>query len=286
MVQSIEEVMSKLQERARIAQTQSVKSDDSDQGKYDCEVCKDKGRYLKRKQSVNPFSNEPEFFKDGSPIMHDVMVECECFEKINERKHIQKLMKSSEITEEFRKLGFGNFTTEGKSQLVIDAYECALEYYQSFDQIKGNRQNSIALLGQPGSGKTHLLTAIANNLIQKKKVQVFYFPYVEGFNDLKNDFDVLEEKTVRMKSSEVLFIDDLFKPARKKPRATEWQVEQMYGVINHRYLNHKPILVSSELSVDEIMNIDEALATRIHEMCKDFELLIKGDPNQLNYRLR
>lgn len=202
-------------------------------------------------------------------------------------------MKASEITEEFKKLGFRSFVTDEKPQIIKDSYETALEYFQAFKTIKDQRQNSIALLGQPGSGKTHLLTAISNNLINKLQVSVLYFPYVEGFNDLKDDFDQLESKLERMKNVDVLFIDDLFKPVTvqtnsgriKKPRATEWQLEQMYAVINYRYLNHKPILVSSELTVDEIVDIDEALGTRIYQMCQEFIVLIKGDRKQLNHRL-
>lgn len=194
-------------------------------------------------------------------------------------------MKSSDITEEFKKLGFKNFITDGKPQVIKEAFDCALEYFQEFDAIKRLRQNSIALLGQPGAGKTHLLTAIANNLINRLHVPVLYFPYVEGFNDLKDDFDKLEEKSERMKKIDVLFVDDLFKPAKSKPRATDWQVEQMYAVINHRYLNHMPIMVSSELTVDELCNIDEALGTRIYQMCQDYTVVIQGDRKVLNHRL-
>ncbi len=69
-----------------------------------------------------------------------------------------------------------------------------------------------------------------------------------------------------MRKVEVLFIDDLFKPIYSQPRATDWQVEQIQSVLNYRYLNHKPLLISSELTVDEILDIDEALGSRIHQI--------------------
>lgn len=206
---------------------------------------------------------------------------CVCAEK----KRIERMLKSSEITDEFKKLDFENFITKGKPEVVKDAYECALEYYQEFEHVRHERRNSIALLGQPGAGKTHLLTAVSNHLINDIHVPVLYFPYVEGFNDLKDDFDKLEEKLNRMKKVEVLFIDDLFKPLRGKPRATEWQIEQTYAVINYRYLNFLPILISSELIVDELVEIDEALGSRIYQMCQDFTVVIEGDRKQLNHRL-
>lgn len=259
---SIEDVLANLKEK-----TQSL-ADNSDglienETQYECPKCQDRqGRIEQRERG-------------------DVWIRCDCVEW----RKAQRLMKSSEITDEFKKLGFQNFKTDGKPQIIKDAYACALNYFQSFKDIVEQRQNSIALLGQPGAGKTHLLTAVSNNFIRKLHIPVLYFPFVEGFNDLKDDFDKLEEKLERMKRIDVLFIDDLFKPANGKPRATDWQVEQVYAVINHRYLNYKPIMVSSELDIDQLCDIDEALGTRIYEMCRDYCVVIKGDRRELNHRL-
>lgn len=215
---------------------------------------------------------------------HDSYSErCRCVKQ----KTIQNLLQSSEITEEFRKHEFNTFVTEGKDQVIKDAFQCAQEYILDFSDIRKSRTNSIALLGQPGSGKTHLLTAIANYLMVNKQVSVLYFPYVEGFDDLKDDFEILEEKMNRMKKTDVLFIDDLFKPVgrSRRPRATEWQVEKIYALINYRYLNHLPILISSELTVDELEAVDEAIGTRMYEMCKHYTVLIQGEKKRLNQRL-
>lgn len=130
-----------------------------------------------------------------------------------------------------------------------------------------------------------MLTAAANELMRKLFVPVLYFPFVEGFNDLKQDFSLLEDKLNRMKQVEVLFLDDLFKPVGGRPRATEWQIEQTYAVVNYRYLNHKPIMLSSELSVEEIVSIDEALGTRLVEMCQDFLVIVNGSSFGINHRL-
>lgn len=207
--------------------------------------------------------------------------QCECVKQ----KKIAKLMAASGITEKFEQLLFGNFKLDGKPQMIKDAYECAVEYFKDFEKIRGERANSIALLGQPGSGKTHLLTAIMNNLIKKKSIHCMYFPYVEGMSDLKTDFDQLETKLDAMRKVDVLFIDDLFKPVSGKPRATEWQVEQIQSVVNYRYLNHKPLLISSELTTDELLDVDEALGSRIHQMCKYYTVIIQGDRMELNHRL-
>lgn len=215
---------------------------------------------------------------NGTLKFIETLKDCVCSKK----RQSAHLLKFSEITDEFKKMTFSNFSLDGKQDVIGEAHQCAVDYFMEFDHIQDQRCNSISLLGQPGAGKTHLLTALANNLIIKKQISVLYFPFVEGFNDLKDDFDLLEEKLTKMKRVGVLFIDDLFK-GREFP--TPFQLEQMFGVINFRYLNHKPIMISSEKTVDELCDIDEALGTRIYQMCKDYTVVIKGDRKILNHRL-
>jgi DNA replication protein DnaC len=267
--------MADLQEKAKRNQSSVTKQVDIDN--YHCLVCKDKGFILENIPALN-FKGEQRFWSNGKPMLLEVLKDCNC----SPQRQSKHLMKFSEITDEFKKMTFKSFSLEGKAAVIQDAHQCALDYFMEFDNIKEQRCNSISLLGQPGAGKTHLLTALANNLIMKKQISVLYFPFVEGFNDLKNNFDILEEKLTKMKRVGVLFIDDLFK-GRTHP--TDFQIEQMFGVINYRYLNHKPIMISSEKTVDELCEIDEALGTRIYQMCKDFTVVIKGDRKVLNHRL-
>lgn len=271
---SIGEVLADLQARAK-SRSSVTKSEDTET--YNCPNCKDKGFVLENDPDLDEEGNQKSW-PSGLPKFIEILRDCQCSKK----RQSAHLMKFSEITDEFKKMTFGNFTLEGKQDVVRNAHQCAVDYYKAFDQIKDQRINSISLLGQPGAGKTHLLTALANNLILKKQISVLYFPFVEGFNNLKDDFTQLEEKLTKMKRIGVLFIDDLFK-GRDFP--TPFQIEQMFGVINYRYLNHKPIMISSEKTVDELCDIDEALGTRIYQMCQGYTVVMKGDRKILNHRL-
>lgn len=210
---------------------------------------------------------------------------CEC----RERKSLDRAFRSSRITTEFSKKTFDNFNPIGRPQAVSDAYKFARIYAESFQEIKEDRHNSICLLGRPGCGKTHLLMAVCNHLMKTKFLyegirhpSVLYFPWVEGFNEIKDDLSLTEERVNRMQKVDVLYIDDMWK-GRKEP--TPFQIEQMFAVINYRYMEKLPVLISSERDIDEMCDIDEGIGSRINEMCRDFRIILKGG-RELNYRLQ
>jgi len=62
-------------------------------------------------------------------------------------------------------------------------------------------------------------------------------------------------------------------------------------VVNYRYLNHLPIWLSTEKTPEQLIAIDEGIATRIHERAKVHTVQMrltkeeKAAGMQLNYRL-
>src|SRR5690606_25071663 len=134
---SIAEVMAHLQKRVEEIQSRSMNQESgttssltTSNEEYDCPKCKDIGLIF---------------------IDRNTARECECAIQ----RRINRLFKASQITDEFKKLSFKNFITKGKPQVIVDAYRCAANYCKRFPEIRNTRHNSICLLGQPGSGKTH-----------------------------------------------------------------------------------------------------------------------------------
>lgn len=227
---------------------------------FECDVCEDREGFI---------------VKDNG---HEFWRQCDvCFQK----KKVRRLLKSSQITDRFRQeYTFNSFVVNERPEVIYLAYETARSYFKGFEKIITKRQNSIGLFGNPGSGKTHLLGAITNNFLARG-IGVVYFPWVEGLNDLKGDWEKINTKVDQLKNAEVLFIDDLFK-GRKA--VTDWQLEQLFEIINYRYLNYLPIMVSSEKNIDQLMDIDEGIASRIYEMTKFYTVTLEGA--NLNYRIQ
>jgi DNA replication protein DnaC len=208
-------------------------------------------------------------------LLDNVATPCEC----RELRLSETILKNSGINEEFRKKTFDNFDYSVDLQLT-DAFLKAKKYFNNFIEIKDTRKNSIMFLGQVGSGKTHLSTAIANKLMNNS-IGVVYMPYRDTITRLKQS--ILDEENYnrelsRYKEAKVLLIDDLF-----KGNITKSDINIMFELINYRYLKNKPIIVSSEKLFDDLLKIDEAIGSRIIEMSKDYIIEVKG--KKLNYRI-
>jgi DNA replication protein DnaC len=84
----------------------------------------------------------------------------------------------------------------------------------------------------------------------------------------------------KAKHAPVLLWDDLFK-GRDNP--TNWVIEVAMEIIDYRYLNRMPMIVSSERNIKQLVAIDEALGSRVYQMTKDHLIEFEGDG--LNFRL-
>lgn len=191
-------------------------------------------------------------------------------------------LKASGISEAFQQKTLDGFEDRG-IPVLSEAKQKAIRYIENYKENENTTHNSILLLGNPGSGKTHLSLAIANTLLNEQQVSCLYMPFREIMTELKHlnmsaDKTKYEEVMYKLRSARLLIIDDLFKGG-----ATEADINYMFQIINHRYLNNKPFIASSEKGPTELLGIDEAVASRMLEQAKGNIINFKG--KELNYRL-
>jgi DNA replication protein DnaC len=146
----------------------------------------------------------------------------------------------------------------------------------------------LSYLGASGSGKTHLCSAVAIELIKQGK-DVKYMLWKDDSRKIKNNnFEGDGSLIEYYKNVEVLYIDDLFKTGKVEgqvQKATAGDINIAFEIINSRVVQKKITIISSESSIDELFDIDEAVAGRIRQMCGEFCVNIsKGDGK--NYRKR
>lgn len=146
----------------------------------------------------------------------------------------------------------------------------------------------LAMLGQPGSGKTHLCTAVAVELMRRHSLSLHYMPWMEEATRAKGFVTDGEEYCAivnPIKTAGVLYIDDFWKtPNGEQP--TKGDKKLAAEIVNYRYNNPRLItIISSEYSALDMIDIEESVGSRIYERTKDFCLVIDRDRNK-NYRLR
>lgn len=208
---------------------------------------------------------------------------CECYK----REKMQRLWKKYGVDpKDIKKLN----EYKPMDEVQKSARDKAVNYITNFEKIKDNRENGFGLFGQPGAGKTHIINAIGAALINNG-TEVIYMPYVEVMRELKaNAMD--DEYYIKLlttyQRAKVLIMDDLFKDKFKNGKLvgelTGADMKHIYPIVNYRYVNYLPTLISTEAAPSALTNIDEALAGRILETCGD-NITVFGS-KKYNYRMR
>lgn len=265
---------------------------------YYCKFCNKK---LGWRGLINPF--------DKSSIMNWISVmDCNCKEflvekdrqkRIEEQKRIeqeenerrqeelnriQKLFSNSNITKRGIKRTFESFEV---NKFNRKAYEIAKKYAEDWEKFK-EEGTGLIFIGKYGTGKTHLAFSIANQLLNKG-VPVVFETLINLMEKLKfgyereGDFGYYEIIKLYCEC-ELLIIDDL-----GKEKLSEWVLEKLFQIINTRYENMLPIIITTNYSEKEIIKrlsykndgiAAESLVSRLNEVC------LEVDMNFEDYRKR
>lgn len=175
---------------------------------------------------------------------------------------------------------FENYQRKENQSLII-----AKNFVKDYEEMK---KENIGLLfyGSVGSGKTYIACSIANALIEQYQVRVKIRNFAQIINELqKGGFDLDKNAYIEsLVNTSVLILDDL-----GIERDTSYAKEQVYNIVNNRYLKQKLTIFTTNLSYDTILNCTESVEyqriySRIIEMCipvmvvgEDFRKVIQKD---------
>lgn len=125
----------------------------------------------------------------------------------------------------------------------------------------GGKYNPFFLYGGPGLGKTHLVQAIGNAILERDpKCKVLYIPmnhfYAEFVNSIRAGKG--EEFVNKYRKLDVLIIDD-FQMIIGKDRSQE----EFFNIFNDLHQANKQIIVTSDRLPDQIKTLDARLSSRL-----------------------
>lgn len=234
------------------------------------------GKCHTRKQLVVPL---PEGLRrTETETTMTVGVPCECRKKAIEREEqlererkemeaVAALKKQSLMDDRLADANFENFqqTKQNSRHLRL-----CRRYAECFNEMMEKNQG-LLFYGGVGTGKTYAAACIANYLLSRRRsvVMTSFVKLLESMMNFKEDDSVLISRLNRAK---LLIIDDL-----GAERSTDFALEKVYDIVDSRYRAKLPVILTTNLSMDELMQATDIRYTRIYdrifEMCYPLEFV-------------
>lgn len=177
-----------------------------------------------------------------------------------ETRRVEDLRRFSQL-DAFQEHTFRNF--DPKTPGVDEAYRVAREFAR-------DPYGWLLLRGGPGSGKTHLAASIANDAVENG-AHVLFTVVPDLLDHLRATYAPsssiqYDELFEQVRETHLLVLDDLGTEA-----ATPWAQEKLYQLVNHRYNNRLPTVITTNRRLD---SLDERMRSRICDqaLCRVVEI--------------
>ncbi len=228
-------------------------------GDPSCPICEGLG-YIRQNVPVG----HPEFGK---------MQICTCRKGEIDRNRHSRLFALSKL-EELQHLNFDNFRPRGRVGLrpaLADSLEQAFNQAQMFART---HKGWLLLYGSYGCGKTHLAAAIANFAVEMG-IPTLFITVPDLLDTLRFSYDdpdaTFEQRFDEIRTAPLLVMDDF-----GTQNATEWAQEKLFQILNYRYINKLPLVVTTNLLLEEMeprirSRLDDPdLVTRVNIKAQDY----------------
>ena len=185
-------------------------------------------------------------------------IQCGCLACLAEEK-LQQKIDAALIPPRFADKSFENFSCEHVWQR--DAKELVESYAYDFDKTS-RLGRSLVILGRPGTGKTHLACAYANEILRQGHTALFtsvarIIRKVRASWTKGNEEEVLSAYT----GVDLLIVDEVGVQA-----GTENEKQIIFNVLNERYNNVLPTVLISNLRQNEVQTY---LGERVWDRLKE-----------------
>ncbi len=212
-------------------------------GDPECPICGGVG-YIRQDLPVG----HPEFGK---------LQVCRCrHAEISHQVH-QRLFALSNL-DELHHLNFDNFNPQGRVGIPIHQVRSLELAYNHARQYAESLNGWLLIQGKYGCGKTHLAASIANFAVDMG-VPTLFITVPDMLDSLRfgyqNSAMPFEEQFDEIRRIALLVLDDF-----GTQNATPWAQEKLFQIINYRYINQLPLVVTTNLPIDQI---EERISSRL-----------------------
>ncbi len=177
--------------------------------------------------------------------------------------------------DELKELTFDTFQPRGRKGLAeMQANSLEMAFNQAYHYAK-SLNGWLLLRGGYGCGKTHLAAAISNYAVEMG-VPTLFLTVPDLLDMLRFSYDStdtsFENRFHEIRNASLLVLDDF-----GTQNATGWAQEKLFQIINYRYINKLPLVITTNLSPDDI-------EARFRSRLADRELVTDVRMNAPDYR--
>lgn len=163
--------------------------------------------------------------------------------------HSRRRLYAISRLDELGHLTFENFEPRGRIGLASRQADSLEAAFNNSRQFATRMEGWLLLEGGYGSGKTHMAAAIANFAVQVGLPTIF-ITVPDLLDELRfsyNAEDGFEARFEEIRQAPLLILDDF-----GTQNATEWAQEKLFQILNHRYINRLPLVITTNLSLDQV----------------------------------
>lgn len=212
------------------------------------------------------------------------------------------LLEAARIPKRFERSELSNFLIEfgGRHDSSLAAARWLCETFaEKF--IPGQTTQGLLIMGPVGSGKTHLAVGVIKELVRHKGVACLFYDFRELLREIRRSYDPATETTELGVLSPIFDVDVLLLDDLGAFATTVWERDTIAYILNKRYSDEKPTIVTTYLADKPAPRVEAEPATalrsrneqearaatrertlgerigdqmraRLHEMCKKVEI--------------
>jgi DNA replication protein DnaC len=176
------------------------------------------------------------------------------------RSQIRDRLYSLSQLDELQHLTFESFQPRGRPNLPAynqDSIEQAFNLCRSFAH---DLDGWLLLQGSFGCGKTHLAASVANEAVSLG-IPTLFLTVPDLLDSLRASFDSedvsFEDRFDQIRRAPLLVLDDFGTQS-----ATEWGREKLFQILNYRYINRLPTVLTTNLALEEL---DGRMRSRLND---------------------
>lgn len=165
---------------------------------------------------------------------------------------------------------FENYTFEVDDKNNEAVSNAMRSYVDKWEEMKADNVG-LLLYGDVGTGKSFYAACIANALIDKE-TPALMTSFSRIVNEMQGMFDGRQIYLDKIANYPLLILDDL-----GAERGSDYMLEQVYAIVDARYQAGKPLIVTTNIPIDEIKEPSDLKYKRIYDRVLELCFPVKLD---------